>query len=62
MKWTRIILLQEFYLPMQSGGILSPEHLAAIFLNLQVDTERDTSRYKSDDYARSLCVYIYNHV
>ena len=27
---------QEFYLPMQSGGILSPENLAAIFLNLQV--------------------------
>jgi len=29
------ILKEEFYLPMQSGGILSPENLAAIFLNLQ---------------------------
>ena len=27
---------QEFYVPMQSGGILSPENLSAIFLNLQV--------------------------
>lgn len=27
---------QEFYLPMQSGGILNPENLSAIFLNLQV--------------------------
>ena len=32
-----VIALQEFYLPMQSGGILSPDHLAAIFLNLQVN-------------------------
>lgn len=39
-----IIFLQEFYLPMQSGGILSPENLAAIFLNLQVDTECDRNR------------------
>jgi len=29
------ILKEEFYLPMQSGGILNPENLAAIFLNLQ---------------------------
>ncbi|XP_032239037.2 uncharacterized protein LOC5513651 isoform X2 [Nematostella vectensis] len=29
------ILKEEFYSPMQSGGILIPEHLAAIFLNLQ---------------------------
>ena len=27
---------QEFYVPMQSGGILNPENLSAIFLNLQV--------------------------
>lgn len=29
------ILKEEFYVPMQSGGILSPENLSAIFLNLQ---------------------------
>ena len=31
-----VFVAQEFYLPMQSGGILSPENLSAIFLNLQV--------------------------
>ena len=49
-----VIILQEFYLPMQSGGILSPEHLAAIFLNLQVNTESDRNPELDKCYVRSL--------
>lgn len=43
-----ILNLQEFYLPMQSGGILSPENLAAIFLNLQVKTRAFYSVIQAD--------------
>ena len=50
-----IVILQEFYLPMQSGGILSPENLAAIFLNLQVNTESDVGNPELGKcYVRSL--------
>ena len=33
---------------MQSGGILSPENLAAIFLNLQVTNYKRTRLFKLD--------------
>ncbi|KAK3742178.1 hypothetical protein QZH41_012073, partial [Actinostola sp. cb2023] len=36
------ILKEEFYSPLQSGGILQPDHLAEIFLNLQELVEVST--------------------
>ena len=35
----RIIFFQEFYAPIKNGGILSSDHVNAVFLNLQVSCQ-----------------------